>query len=79
MLEEFEVQQTEEVKMTGFDMLQIKVDREHMKNGKVKKGVKAWESVSDDTTRVGIVSGVREEEEILIPQEEKSPFDGDEF
>ena len=33
MLEEFEVQQTEEVKMTGFDMLQRKVDREHMKNG----------------------------------------------
>ena len=38
MLEEFEVQQTEEVKMTGFDMLQSKVDREHMKNGKSGKG-----------------------------------------
>jgi hypothetical protein len=76
MLEEFEVQQTEEGAVrTRFDMLQRRQGAEHKKNGIIEAGMEAWESVVDDTVRVGIVSGTREEEEIPIPSEEKSPFD----
>ena len=80
MLEEFEVQQTEEDDVrTGFDMLQRKQGAEHKKNGVIEAGMEAWEKLVDNTVRVGIVSGIRGEEEIPIPQEEKTPFDGDQL
>ena len=80
MLEELEVQQTEgDDVRTGFDMLQMRPGAEHKKNGKVEAGMEAWEKVVDDTVRVGIVSGRRGEEEIPIPREEESPFDGEQL
>ena len=80
MLEEFEVRQTEEgVVRTGFDMLRKRNGAEHKRNGEIELGMEAWERVIDDTPRVGIVSGTREEEEVPIPPEEKSPFDGEQL
>ena len=52
---------------------------EHKRNGEIESGMEAWERVIDDTPRVGIVSGTREEDEIPIPPEEKSPFDGEQL
>ena len=52
MLEEFEIQQTEEGAVrTGFDMLQRRQGADHKKNGMIEAGMEAWEKVVDDTIR----------------------------
>ena len=50
-----------------------------LEHEKKEAGNSPWENVQDGTARVGIVSGRRGEEEIPIPPEEESPFDGDQF
>ncbi len=79
LLDDYEVARAEKETHVrdGFDMLRKWPDKEHLtQDGTLEPGMTKWEPIFDGTERVGYVAGSREEEETPIPEEEKSPFDG---